>query len=80
MTAIALERESNNYWDLIKNVSPEVKIVLISRLSNALMTEAAAKRERVGKLMDAIEANAPKDVPLTDEEIMDEVRAVRYAQ
>ena len=36
MTAITLERETNNYWNLIKDAGNEVKLALIKRLSDAL--------------------------------------------
>lgn len=37
MTAIVLKRESDNYWNLIKDASDEVKLALIMRLSDALV-------------------------------------------
>lgn len=79
MTAIVLERETNNYWELIKNVSTEVKLALISRLSNALINEVAQKKMSAGSLIDDILENAPENVPLNDEDIMQEIKAVRYA-
>ena len=39
MTAIAIELETSNYWDLIKNASTEIKLALTARLSNALVAE-----------------------------------------
>lgn len=79
MTAIVLERETNNYWELIKNVSTEVKLALISRLSNALINEVAQKKMSAESLIDDILENAPENVPLNDEDIMQEIKAVRYA-
>ena len=81
MTAIVLEREANNYWNLIKDVSIEVKLALISKLSNSLIFELPEKKKEVSaaSLIDDILENAPKDVPLTDEDIMQEIKAVRYA-
>lgn len=38
MTTLALERETNDYWSLIKNASEEVKLALISKLSNSLIS------------------------------------------
>ena len=37
MTAIVLKRESDNYWNLIKDASNEVKLALIMRLCDALV-------------------------------------------
>ena len=79
MTAIVLERETNNYWNLIKNVSSEVKLALISRLSNSLINEVAQERTSADGLIDDILEIAPKDALLSDEEIMQEIKAVRYA-
>lgn len=79
MTAIVLERETNNYWNLIKNVSTEVKLALISRLSNSIINEVAQKKESVDSLIDNILENAPKDAPITDEDIMQEIKDSRYA-
>ena len=76
MTTVVLERETNNYWELIKNVSAEVKLALIARLSSSLVREAMKEKDR---LIDEILQNAPTDVPLTDEDIQQEINAVRYA-
>ena len=37
MTAIALQKETNSYWDLIKDAGNEVKLALIQRLTEALV-------------------------------------------
>ena len=37
MTAMVLERETNDYWELIKDAGNEVKLALIKRLSDALI-------------------------------------------
>ena len=82
MTAIALERETNNYWNLIKDVSVEIKLALISRLSSSLVYEMPAKSNKASsanRLIDDILENAPKDAPLTDEDIMQEIKAARCA-
>ena len=80
MTAIAIERETNNYWSLVKNASAEIKLALIARLSNALVSETQQKRTEAASLIAEIQANAPLDVPLSDEEIQEEINAVRYGQ
>ena len=46
MTAIALERETNNYWNLIKDPGNEVKLALIKRLSDAIASAVAEKNTR----------------------------------
>ena len=46
MTAITLERETNNYWNLIKDAGNEVKLALIKRLSDALSPAVAEKKTR----------------------------------
>ena len=78
MTTIALERETNNYWNLIKNVSTEVKLALISRLSNALISEVAQEKVSANSLIDDILENAPAETPLREEDIIQEIKAVRY--
>lgn len=40
MTTVVLEKETNSYWKLLKNLSAEVKLALIVRLSGSLMREA----------------------------------------
>ena len=44
MTALALKKESDGYWNLIKDASSEVKIALIKRLSDALRPAVAEKK------------------------------------
>ena len=52
MTAILLERETNNYWNLIKDAGNEVKLALIKRLSDALTPASFAQAVDVGKQVD----------------------------
>lgn len=49
MTAIVLERETNSYWNLIKDAGNEVKLALIKRLSDAVLPAVAEKDERERK-------------------------------
>ena len=37
MATIVVDREINNYWDLIKDAGNEVKLALIKRLSDAVL-------------------------------------------
>lgn len=46
MTAITLERETNNYWNLIKDAGNEVKLALIKRLSDALALTLVERNTR----------------------------------
>ena len=77
MTAMVLEYETNNYWNLIKNVSTEIKLALISKLSNALISEVTTDKTQVAMLVEDIVANSPSNVPLTDKDIIEEIQAVR---
>ena len=52
MTALVLKRESDNYWNLIKDASSEVKLVLIKRLSDALRPAVAEKKKAARKKAD----------------------------
>ena len=78
MTTAVLEKETDNYWELLKNLSAEVKLALIARLSGSLVREAVDDKSEADRLIDEILQNAPTDVPLTDEEIQQEINAVRY--
>ena len=79
MTTAVLEKETNSYWELIKNLSAEVKLALIARLSSSLVREALQDGSEADRLIDEILQNAPVNAPLTDEEIQQEINAVRYA-
>ena len=79
MTTAVLERETNSYWELLKNLSAEVKLALIVRLSGSLVREAVEDKNEVDNLIDEILQNVPANVSLTDEEIQQEINAVRYA-
>ncbi len=79
MTTVVLEKETNNYWELLKNLSAEVKLALIARLSSSLVREAVKEKSKADSLIDDILQNAPANVPFTDEDIQQEINAVRYA-
>ena len=49
MTAIVLKRETENYWDLIKDAGNEVKLALIKKLSDAVRPAVAEKKSRKKK-------------------------------
>lgn len=46
MTTITLKRETDTYWNLIKDAGNEVKLALIKKLSDAVMTAVAEKKPR----------------------------------
>ena len=46
MKTIAILPESNDYWNIIKDVSDEVKLDLIARLSNSLLHRKTKKKVR----------------------------------
>ena len=46
MAAVILERETNSYWNLIKDAGNEVKLALIKRLSDAVMPAVAQKSKK----------------------------------
>ncbi len=79
MTTVVLEKETNNYWELLKNLSAEVKLALIARLSNSLVRSAVTDKDETDLLIDEILNNAPADASLTEDEIQQEINAVRYA-
>ena len=49
MTSIALKRETDAYWDLIKDAGNEVKLALIKKLSDAVRPAVAEKKPRKKK-------------------------------
>ena len=44
MTAISLQKETNSYWNLIKDAENEVKLALIRRLTEALAPAVKSSR------------------------------------
>ncbi|MCR4809732.1 MAG: hypothetical protein K5896_07720 [Prevotella sp.] len=76
---MVLERETNTYWNILKDLSAELKLSLISRLSNSLISEVNNATVSSDSLIDDIMENAPKDAPLSDDDIIQEIKAVRYA-
>ena len=49
MTAITLKRETESYWNLIKDAGNEVKLALIKKLSDAVRPAVAEKKSRKKK-------------------------------
>ncbi len=54
------------------------KLDELIRNSEGVRVVRRRKKESVEELINEIIENAPQDVPLTDEEIQEEVNAVRY--
>lgn len=44
MATITIERETSNYWNLIKDAGNDVKLALIHRLSEALLKTGSTKK------------------------------------
>lgn len=49
MATIALENETNSYWNLIKGAGNEVKLALIKRLSDAVLPAVSRTKSRKSK-------------------------------
>ncbi len=49
MATIALERETNIYWNLIKGAGNEVKLSLIKRLSDAVLPAVTRTKSKKSK-------------------------------
>ncbi len=49
MASIIIDRETNNYWNLIKDAGNEVKLALIKRLSDAVLPAVSKKKVRKKK-------------------------------
>ncbi|MBQ9645105.1 MAG: hypothetical protein IJV24_01945 [Prevotella sp.] len=79
MTAMLLERETNNYWELIKDASNEVKLALIKRLSEALMPAVATPKRRTRKPKAADFAGIWSDEDYIDaDELVKLIRETRH--
>jgi hypothetical protein len=50
MATITLERETSNYWNLIKDAGNDVKLALIHRLSEALLKTGSNQRSTKKKV------------------------------
>jgi len=46
MTSFLLERETNSYWNLIKDAGNEVKLALIKRLSDAVLPAVTQNKNK----------------------------------
>ena len=75
MATVVLERETNSYWDLIKDAGNEVKLALIKRLSDAVMPAVAQKKGKKKKYTADDFAGIWSDEEYMDAETM--VKAVR---
>lgn len=75
MAAVLLERETNSYWNLIKDAGNEVKLALIKRLSDAVMPAVAQKEAKKKKYTADDFAGIWSDEEYMDAEVM--VKAIR---
>ncbi|MBQ8714695.1 MAG: hypothetical protein IJ552_05725 [Prevotella sp.] len=75
MTAVVLERETDNYWNLIKDAGNEVKLALIKKLSDAVLPAVAEKETKDKKYTADDFAGIWSDAEYMDAEEM--VKAIR---
>jgi hypothetical protein len=61
----------DGYFGLIKNLSPEIKLGLIEKLTKTLKVDLSKKNESLQKAFGAWQSNQPAEV------IIDEIRANR---
>ena len=67
MTSIVLERETKNYWNLIKDAGNEVKLALISLLSSSMGKDANSV------VLQVKPSKAKRLHAMTDEELAKEI-------
>ena len=73
MTAIEMKLELNSRIGKLDDENALARILkYVKRVSGISVNKE--------DLIDEIIANAPQDVPLTDDDIMQEIKAVRYAK
>lgn len=82
MRTIAILPESNDYWNIIKDVSDEVKLDLITRLSHSLLHRTAKIKVRsassfygVWKDVDAMDADCLTEEIRKSRRFKDDVEA-----
>ena len=83
MKTIAILLESNDYWNIIKDVSDEVKLDLIARLSNSLLHRKTKKEVRsassfygVWKDSDFMDADRLTDEIRLSRKFKDDIEAI----
>ena len=83
MKTIAILPESNDYWNIIKDVSDEVKLDLIARLSNSLLHRKTKKEVRsasscygVWKDSDFMDADRLTDEIRLSRKFKDDIEAI----
>ena len=76
MTAIAVKRETSNYWNLIKDAGNEVKLALITLLSSSMakdqdmcVTTEKTKARRLDRIADEDmeKMMTGEPIPITDD-------------
>lgn len=63
---------ADNYFDMLKNLSPDIKLELISRMSESMRTERTHDKESWKNLFGAFQSEH------TAEEIIADLRKYRY--
>lgn len=76
MTTLAIEKETNDYWSLIKNASKDVKLALISKISASLVTPHKKVKHKVCAA-DFAGLWSDEDYPEADE-MAKEIRDARH--
>ncbi len=74
--------QATQHFTIQAEITFDSLLQVISRLSlqEKLVLENALKKQVLREQMDQFIASAPHDVPITDEEIMAELKAVRNAK
>lgn len=69
-------RETNSYWNLLKNLSDNIKLQLIARLSNSLLEKKVDnKTSNISKFYGAWK---DEDFPMSAEEMVKDIKMSRH--
>lgn len=60
MTAVTLQKETNSYWELIKDAGNEVKLALIQRLSVSLASAVKDTQETSAAITPSLRSRISK--------------------
>ncbi len=71
IATISSKRTADNYWNIIKHLSPETKLDLISMLTNSL------KKTKVKRVSAKKYYGIWGDDGMTDDEFVDELKSLR---